>query len=264
MKTITHVKRTRLALQLVPAMAILVALAISIPASAQTVATFDAPGAGTGAFQGTYAFNIHPSGAIIGFTRDANNARHGFIRSQQGNFFLFDAPGAGTGPFPEGTFVVSPIIINQGGAIAGYYNDSALISHGFVREKNGAITTFDVPGARTSAGQGTVSYAISPGGGITGYYLDGADVSRGFLRDRNAVITTFDAPGSGTDPFLGTYGAGFSRDGITMGNYFGNDTLSHGFLRDKNGSFISFDAPDAGITGWYVDGAECESRFRPR
>ena len=87
-------------LQLVPAAIILVALAISIPLSAQTITTFDAPGAGTGAFQGTYATNINPSGTIIGFSRDANNVRHGFVRSQDGSFTIFDAPGAGTGRRP--------------------------------------------------------------------------------------------------------------------------------------------------------------------
>ena len=66
MKTKIHVKKTRLSLQLVPAMTILVALALSIPMSAQTVTTFDAPGAGTGPFQGTFAFNIAPSGTIVG------------------------------------------------------------------------------------------------------------------------------------------------------------------------------------------------------
>ena len=89
-------------LQLVPAATILVALAISIPLSAQTITTFDAPGGGTGAFQGTYATNINPSGTIIGFSGDANNVRHGFIRSQDGSFTIFDAPGAGTAAF-QGT-----------------------------------------------------------------------------------------------------------------------------------------------------------------
>src|SRR4029453_4303401 len=74
--------KTRLAVQLVPAAIILIALAISIPISAQTITTFDAPGAGTGVFQGTYAYNISPSGTIIGYIRDANNLRHGFIRSK--------------------------------------------------------------------------------------------------------------------------------------------------------------------------------------
>jgi hypothetical protein len=84
-------------LQLVPAAIILVALAISIPLSAQTITTFDAPGAGTGPLQGTYALDIEPSGTTIGFVRDANEVRHGFIRSHRGRFTIFDAPGAGTG-----------------------------------------------------------------------------------------------------------------------------------------------------------------------
>ena len=328
MKTKIYLKKTRLSLQLVPAVTILVALALSIPMSAQTVTTFDAPGAGTGAFQGTYPFNVDPSGTIIGRTIDAGNVRHGFIRSRQGSYTIFDAPGAGTASgqgtwayatnpkgeitgffldsttaahgyvrsnqgvitvfdapgagtgFFQGTFPVSPLIINPNGAIAGYYTDSSDVSHGFLRHKNGGITTFDVPGAGTGAGEGTFSYAISPTGEITGFYFDGFDVSHGFLRDENGVITTFDVPGSGTDAFEGTYGGGFTPNGTIMGNYFSPDTLSHGFLRHTDGTFVTFDAPDAGtvpgslegtypfginpngaITGWYVDGADVNHGF---
>jgi hypothetical protein len=46
--------------RLQPAATILVALAISIPISAQTITTFDAPGAGTGAFQGTFGGGLTP------------------------------------------------------------------------------------------------------------------------------------------------------------------------------------------------------------
>ena len=88
---------TKKKLQLMPSAIILIALAISTATSAQTITTFDAPGAGTGPLQGTYATNINPSGTIIGFSRDATNVRHGFIRSQDGRFTIFDAPGAGTG-----------------------------------------------------------------------------------------------------------------------------------------------------------------------
>jgi hypothetical protein len=66
-------------LQLVPAAIILIALAITTPICGQTITSFDAPGAGTGAFQGTYATNLDSSGTIIGFSRDTNNARHGFM-----------------------------------------------------------------------------------------------------------------------------------------------------------------------------------------
>ena len=69
---------------------------------------FDAPGAGTGNFQGTRAYAINPSGTITGFFIDSVNAAHGYVRSNQGVITVFDAPGAGTGPFPEGTFRHQP------------------------------------------------------------------------------------------------------------------------------------------------------------
>jgi hypothetical protein len=316
-------------LQFVPAATILVALAISTTLSAQSITTFDAPGGGTGAFQGTYATNINPSGTIIGFSRDATDVRHGFIRSQDGSFTIFDAPGAGTGagqgtraysinpsgiiagffidsagaargyvrsaqgvitvfdapgagtgPFPEGTFPWSPEIINPNGAITGWSTDSALVSHGFLRDRNGGFTTFDVPGAGTGAGQGTFPFAISVGGETTGFYTDGTNANHGFLRDQKGVITTYDVPAAGTGPGQGTFGGGFASSGTIMGNYYDADNLSHGFLMDKKGVFTTFDAPDAGnvpgslqgtypfgintsgaITGWYVDEANVNHGF---
>ena len=44
------------------------------------------------------------------------------------------------------------------------------------------ITTFDVPGAGTGPGQGTVPACNNPVGAITGYYIDGNDVTHGFLQ----------------------------------------------------------------------------------
>jgi hypothetical protein len=43
--------------------------------------TFDAPGAGTGTYQGTEPTSINPEGAITGFYVDANGVYHGFLRS---------------------------------------------------------------------------------------------------------------------------------------------------------------------------------------
>jgi hypothetical protein len=316
-------------LQIAPAAIILVALAISTPTFAQSITTFDAPGAGTGPLQGTYATNINPSGTIIGFMRDAADVRHGFVRSNTGAFTIFDAPGAGTaafqgtrayaenpsgtitgffidsanvvhgyvrdnqgvitvfdapgagaGPFPEGTFPFSPLIINPQGAITGWATDSALVSHGFLRDRNGAFTTFDVPGAGTGAGQGTFPFAISNDGDITGFYVDATGANHGFLRDKKGVITTYDVPGAGTGPGQGTFGGGITPSGTIMGNYFDADNLSHGFVLDKKGVFTTFDAPHAGnvpgsfqgtypfglntngaITGWYVDEANVNHGF---
>jgi len=195
---------TKRKLRLLPAVIILLSLGISVPLSAQNITTFDAPGAGTGNLQGTYALDIQPSGTTIGFVRGADDVRHGFIRSPNGNFTLFDAPGAGTGP-NQGTRAYST---NSSGSVTGHFTDSADTAHGYVRSNQGVITVFDAPGAGTGLNRGTFPFnspnLISPNGTITGYYVDSAFVNHGFVRDRNGAITTFNAPGAGTGVNQGT------------------------------------------------------------
>ena len=94
-----------------------------------TFTTFDAPGAGTGLFQGTNPFSINPAGAIAGYTLDASNVNHGFLRARDGTITTFDAPGATTGSF-EGTI---PFSNNPVGLITGYYTDSSGVIRGFLR-----------------------------------------------------------------------------------------------------------------------------------
>ena len=134
--------------------------------------TFDAPGAGTGPFQGTFAFSINPGGAIAGEVHDASDVRHGFLRARNGIFTTFDGPGA------TNTWAYS---INPAGAIAGYYGVSGVV-HGLLRALNGTLTTFDVPGAGTGFGQGTFAVNINPPGEIAGDYNDNSNVFHGFLR----------------------------------------------------------------------------------
>jgi hypothetical protein len=50
-----------------------------------------------------------------------------------------------------------------------------------VRAADGAITTFDAPGAGTGFLQGTIAASFNPPGAITGFYLDASNVSHGFL-----------------------------------------------------------------------------------
>jgi hypothetical protein len=83
---------------------------------------------------------------------------------------------------------------------AGYYNDASGVFHGFLRTPDGAITTFDVPGAGTGPGQGTFAGNINPAQAIAGRYVDASGVSHGFLRAPNGTITTFDAPNADTGP----------------------------------------------------------------
>jgi hypothetical protein len=45
---------------------------------------------------------------------------------------------------------------------------------------NGVITTFDVPGAGTGTGIGTIPISINPAGAIVGFYFGGSNVGHGF------------------------------------------------------------------------------------
>ena len=262
--------------------------------AADTIVTFDAPGAGTASGQGTVPSSITPGGAIAGYYADAGNVHHGFFLSALGGTFTsFDAPGAGTvGPFQfRGTFAFG---INPQGAIAGYYGDTSAVPHGYVRDKDGTITTFDVPGAArtfayninpagsiaghyrdafkvlhgyvrapdgtittfdapgagTGVRQGTfvsVFGTINPDGAITGYYLDASNVFHGYMRDANGTITTFDAPGAGTGPFQGTIAQGINPAGVIAGNHIDASNVVHGFVRANDGTITTFDAPGAGM-----------------
>lgn len=147
--------------------------------------TFDAPGAGTvsGSGFGTFPESINAGGAITGSYVDANNVRHGFLRSPLGDKFItFDAPGAamvsgsGFGTFPES--------INDAGAITGHYTDANRVHHGFLRDpRGGEFVALRPAGAdgTPGSGDGTFPRSINPAGAVAGNYKDADAVSHGFF-----------------------------------------------------------------------------------
>jgi uncharacterized membrane protein len=146
---------------------------------------FDAPGAGTGPGQGTdcpgcsVGFNLF--GAIVGYYIDANNVVHVALRSPSGEFTTFLPPGVGAQG--AGCYNDCPVGLNDWGEITGIYLDANNVYHGFLRSPEGTFTTFEAPGADTTAGSysGTFPYSVNDQGVITGYYLDANNVSHGFL-----------------------------------------------------------------------------------
>jgi hypothetical protein len=80
---------------------------------------------------------------------------------------------------PRNTFAQTN---NAAAEIVGYWGFQE-VRHGFVRDVQGNITSFDVPGAGSTPGgfQGTYGYANNDGGDITGEYIDGNNVQHGFL-----------------------------------------------------------------------------------
>ena len=146
-----------------------------------SLTTFDAPGAGTGIYQGTGCpgcfSGLNQAGAIAGTYTDANKVFHGFLRNPAGEFTRIDAPGAGTGAGQgTGCFSDCPVGLNDGGMIMGSYFDSNNMQHGFVRGPAGQFTTVDPPGTA-----GTQPQRINEFGVITGYYIDANNVFHGFL-----------------------------------------------------------------------------------
>lgn len=94
-----------------------------------TFTIIDAPGAGTGALQGTNVRQINGRGAMTGSYTDSAGVSHGYFRNSAGKIKSFDAPGAHM-VSGQGTIAQT---INAGNQIAGYYFDSAGATHGFIR-----------------------------------------------------------------------------------------------------------------------------------
>ena len=113
----------------------------------------------------------------------------------------------------------------RGRTITGNYTDASGVNHGFVREKHGTITTFDVPGAVN----GTFPSSINPMGTITGSYTDASFEPHGFVRALNGLITTFDPPGAGG--FQRTQPQAINPRGLIAGYYTDSNNVFHGFLR---------------------------------
>jgi hypothetical protein len=208
---------------------------------------FDAPGAGTGAKQGTFAININGFGVAVGYFVDANIVPHGFVRSPFGHVKTIDAPGAGMVPGAnQGTVAES---INEEGTIAGQYQDTNFVFHCFLRYPDGHIITFDAPGAGAGPNQGSVAVDINLEGTIAGFIIDNNNVQHGFVRSSWGAFTSFDAPGAGKGPFEGTMvtlESGLNVQGDTIGWSIVTPATAHGFVRSSWGAFTSFDAPGAG------------------
>jgi hypothetical protein len=207
---------------------------------------FDAPGAGAGFFQGTYATYINNSGELLGYLQDSNNAFHAFLRKADGTFLTFDAPGAGTGAF-QGTFApgIIPNGFNDRGDVAGQYVDANNITHSFIRAKDGSITTFDAP----ESVAGSFADGISNCGAAVGAANGANFVYHAFVRNETGVFTVFDAPDAGLGGtalrYQGTFATGVNAENEIIGVYVDSANLQHGFLRGKEGVLTEFQIPGA-------------------
>jgi hypothetical protein len=143
--------------------------------------------------------------------------------------------------------------------VAGYYTPSGFPQdeRAFVRDTDGTITTFVVPGSML-----TVARSINGAGAITGYYVGGSGgPSHGFVRDPFGNFLSFDA----NQDFGSTSPQSITAGGAVTGYYLSSRPgfLSRGFLREDNGTITLFDPPGSisttalsinpteAITGYY-------------
>ena len=126
--------------------------------------------------------------------------------------------------------------INSSGVITGFWLDTYGSRHGFVRDTQGNLNSFDPPGSYY-----TFSASINTSGTITGYFQASQYSPRhGFVRDPAGNITAFDPPGGYTTP------ESINDSGAITG-FYSDSNGEHGFLRDPQGNITSVDAP--GSTG---------------
>lgn len=181
----------------------------------------------------------------------------GLLASDKAKLIPFDVPGSGTNP-GQGTVA---IIINDAGAVTGYYVDERNVGHGFLRAPDGHVTIIDAPGAGRKAepgcnfgggvtgypaAQGTYAVSINLVGAIAGWYGDDHCVAHGFLRARDGTFTTIDAPNAGKGPGQGTFLVNINLWGETSGNIIDANGVNHTFLRAPNGTITTVDVPGAG------------------
>jgi uncharacterized membrane protein len=123
--------------------------------------------------------------------------------------------------------------INDSMAVTGYYYVSSTVTRGFLRDADGAITTFDVSG-----GVWTEPESINAAGDITGFYEAVAGVPQGFLRYADGRIITFDPPCNGVCHVSVPVGINAFEE--IAGNYpFLAAGASAGFRRSRAGDFTT-------------------------
>lgn len=147
------------------------------------------------------------------------------------------SPGSATSTGPLGG--TWPVAINDSGFVAGYFYDSNSVTHGFLRNPAGTITTFDPP----NSGGGTRVTAMNNSGLLIGIYTGQDRQQHGFVRAIDGTFSDVPLPAYGANPPQNAMPASIDDNGDIAGSFLGSDGVSHGFLDPAGGSPVVIDAP---------------------
>lgn len=134
-----------------------------------------------------------------------------------------------------GSFQTTPMAISDIGVVTGSWIDDSGIIHGFVRARDGTITSFDA-----AEGVNTDVLAINKSGLITGYYTDFSGDENGFVRAPDGTIVVFVVPDT-----INTTPSGVNGKGAITGYAYSHRTESYigffAFLRKLDGTIVTLD-----------------------
>jgi hypothetical protein len=207
------------------------------------------------------AYGLSNSGIVTGYFYDTSaNLYYGYFYSD-GNYTTYQVPGQPTGtdtalggiynydnfcglvlepPYsgyqdfvsingvvtvfsPFGSTSTNCFGINSSGTAVGFYDDSAGVTHGWMRESSGKITQIDDPDASTDTGTnpclsspvgGSWAGGINEYGYISGHYWDKSYNEHGFLRSAKGAFVTLNVPGA-----FQTAGGGLNNAEQVVGHY---------------------------------------------
>ena len=207
------------------------------------IITFDVPGAGTAAGQGTFAYNIVEGDWVAGDYVDSHWVYHGFLRAPDGKITKFDVPGMGTSA-GQGTIEIFGLTPSL--EIVGSYADENNAYHGFKRDFFGRVSTINCPGAGPG---GTAAESVNPAGMISAMFLDVNGAWHGCIVYPDGTFVDYDPPDAGIASAQGTYAtpltAGINTEGEIVGEYLDSNYVFHGYLRRPNGEITEYSNPGA-------------------
>ena len=171
----------------------------------------------------TFGFGINGSGTVAGVC-DTTSEGFGFARLSNGDSTTFQVGGQDT----------DAIFIDDAGAVAGTYLSGpidALIWHGYIRDPDGTMHTFDFPGGEHFRSYGPPYMATVGGDRQLVSDIWGHDKHWfGYLRHDDGTIETFDVSHNGL-AHTGTFVHGIATSGMIAGTYTDDGATYHGYTR---------------------------------
>jgi len=143
--------------------------------------------------------------------------------------------------------------INNDQIVAGFYLDTAGVSHGFTYSGSAAAyTPVTIKGATSVAATG-----INDNDQVCGFYVNAKGKTLGFVKNSSGgVVTSFRVPGTSFTQLLG-----INNSGVAVGFYTDSSNTPHGvYYTPSTGAWTPVNDPE-GVMGTVVNGINNENQL---